>query len=37
MLMEIEHENIVRLEGFYEDKEYYYIVTELVGGEDNEL
>ena len=33
----LNHKNIVRLEGFYEDKEYYYIVTELVGGEDNEL
>lgn len=28
----LNHKNIVRLEGFYEDKDYYYIVTELVGG-----
>ena len=26
------HPNIVRLEGFYDDKDYYYIVTELVDG-----
>lgn len=28
----LNHKNIVRLEGFYEDNEQYYIVTELVGG-----
>ena len=28
----LNHKNIVRLEGFYEDNEKYYIVTELVGG-----
>ena len=26
------HKNIVRLEGFYEDKDNYFIVTELVDG-----
>ena len=26
------HPHIVRLEGFYDDKDYYYIVTELVDG-----
>ena len=28
----LNHKNIVRLEGFYEDNECYYIVTELVDG-----
>lgn len=31
---QLNHKNIVRLEGFYDDKDYYYIVTELVDGRD---
>ena len=31
----LNHKNIVRLEGFYEDSEKYYIVTELVEGKYN--
>ena len=29
---QLNHKNIVRLEGFFDDKDYYYIVTELVDG-----
>lgn len=30
--LQLDHPNIVRLEGFYDDKDYYYIVSELVDG-----